>query len=282
MQNHTFGSKSLLFAFLITVLMAPWLAFAQVQDSDADGLTDVAEQEIYHTDPTNADTDTDGISDATEILKGYDPLTKTTPSNQPADIPLAWYIGRASGILAFILLSIVVINGLLISTRLVFHFLPPALNYEMHRSLSWMALLTVIGHFVSFTFDSFFQLTFLEALIPFSVTRTFMSAVGANIGIAIGLGTLGFYIILTQIITSELKNKLIKHSTWRKLHYLSFIGYLLFLGHGIAAGTDTKTWWMIWLYTLSGSLVLLLIIIRIVGSVKQAKKKRLAQTPHQS
>lgn len=42
-------------------------------DSDSDGLTD-AEEELYGTDPENPDTDADGYPDGSEVLKGYNPL----------------------------------------------------------------------------------------------------------------------------------------------------------------------------------------------------------------
>lgn len=45
-----------------------------VQDSDADGLADRDEEEIYGTDPSNPDTDSDSYSDGTEIQGGYNPL----------------------------------------------------------------------------------------------------------------------------------------------------------------------------------------------------------------
>ena len=49
-------------------------------DSDGDGLKDGLEVNVYHTDPLRADSDWDGVNDGAEVQWGYDPLN-------PHDIP---------------------------------------------------------------------------------------------------------------------------------------------------------------------------------------------------
>lgn len=51
-------------------------------DTDADGLTDVAETTVWFTDPTLADTDADGYSDGAEVANGYNPLGAGKLSDQ--------------------------------------------------------------------------------------------------------------------------------------------------------------------------------------------------------
>ena len=60
-------------------------------DTDADGLGDEEEEQLYGTDPLNYDTDGDGVNDGWEINFGYDPL------NGSDGAPLAlceWYEGN--------------------------------------------------------------------------------------------------------------------------------------------------------------------------------------------
>ena len=250
-------------------------ASAAVKDSDADGLTDQAESEIYLTNPKEADTDIDGVDDGTEILNETNPLKAEVSTDNSK---LAWQIGRASGILAFILLTIVVVNGLLMTTRMLFRIVPPAFNYETHRFLSWMAVLAVVGHFASFTLDEFLKLTLGESLIPFFLVRDFPSRLGFSLTWTVGIGVIAFYGILALVITSELRRFGFPVKKWRALHYTSFLAYILFLVHGITAGTDSREWWMIWMYSLSGVLVIGLTGLRIYTAV-QKKRAATAKSP---
>lgn len=68
MLKHFFFASFILF-FLIVLP-----AKAEVLDSDKDGLSDVDEIYIYHTDPQLPDTDGDGYLDNQEISKGFSPL----------------------------------------------------------------------------------------------------------------------------------------------------------------------------------------------------------------
>jgi hypothetical protein len=54
-------------------------------DSDRDGLTDQDERKTFGTDPTSADTDSDGLADGLENQLGTDPTSADTDSDGLAD-----------------------------------------------------------------------------------------------------------------------------------------------------------------------------------------------------
>lgn len=61
-----------LYTVCISLLLIPSFAFAEVVDTDNDGLSDNWEA-FYYTDPKNPDTDGDGYLDGSEIANGYSP-----------------------------------------------------------------------------------------------------------------------------------------------------------------------------------------------------------------
>lgn len=69
------------FSIILGIIAIPETTNATVKDSDADGLTNQGEIDIYHTDPENPDSDSDGFSDSDEVLAGSNPLdTNSTPA----------------------------------------------------------------------------------------------------------------------------------------------------------------------------------------------------------
>jgi hypothetical protein len=276
-HTSNMGNRSLFFFVIVmlaifSAVFSSYPATAAVRDSDFDGLSDTAEQTVYMTDPHVADTDGDGISDGAEVIAGTNPLDATSSQLSTLSKPdpgilgdpmkFSWYVGRASGILSFILLSLGVCFGLLMSSRFMTRLFLPATIYETHRFLSFSALVAVIVHATSFMFDNFFRMTLLEALVPFFLQRDYQTTLGFDIGKTVALGTIALYFMLLLILTSEFRSKM-PLKLWRATHYTSFIAYLLFIGHGFASGTDSREWWMQAIYIVSAVSVFGLILFRI-------------------
>jgi len=68
--------------------------------------------------------------------------------------------------------------------------------------------------------------------------------------------------------------KWIGQGMWRSIHYLSFGVFVAAVGHGILAGTDTTHPVAIGMYVASVASVLLLTVVRVIGSREPARPAR--------
>ena len=148
------------------------------------------------------------------------------------------------------------------SSRIFQKMISGAVAYELHRTLSWVALGAVFLHVGSFFFDDFLRIRLVEAVIPGVLKRSFTSALGYDMGLAVAFGIAGLYFMLILLLTSEFRAR-ISQRVWRRTHYVSFFAYITFVLHGFMAGSDSGETWVRVLYIVSLTLVSLLIVIRI-------------------
>ena len=262
-----------IFSFILLALFQYSFAENLQKDTDLDGISDKAEIEVYHTDPTKIDTDGDTVLDYREILDKTDPLD---PKSNKIEIakklaektPILWYVGRMSGIAAFIMFTLVICSGLLMTSKILLKFkfasVPEVMDGHQFNA-TFIAFSFVVLHIFSFILDDYFKLKIYEAFVPFLLKRDLNSALGFNISIPVSLGIIAFYLSLLLIITSQFRNKIISAKTWRLIHYSSFLFYIVFFVHGVLSGTDSKYPWMIAIYIISFVLVFSLVLLRIFG-----------------
>jgi len=237
------------------------LLISSNQDSDYDGLSDQAEKTIYHTDPFKADTDGDGYLDSTEVLMKSNPLdasdpasSLTAPVTAKTITSLPWYISRAAGITAYILMFFIVMLGAGMTTGYAYNYINPVKAWLIHKYLSLALGLTLLTHAFSLLFDKFMKFGWPDILIPFFSNYK---------PIFLSLGIFGFYLLLV-IIFSSLWFRLKYKRTWRGIHYTVYALFIFSLIHGFFMGTDSKTIWMQIIYAGTGLIFLGLLIYRFV------------------
>lgn len=239
------------------------------KDSDYDGLTDKAEINIYHTNPLKADSDSDGYLDSVEVLNGSNPLNPNDPASallsqtkQTLQTPLTsqnqsslpWYIARAAGIVAYLLMFFVVILGVGMTTSYIYKYINPVQSWLIHKYLSLALGIALLTHITALLFDNFIGLRLNDLLVPFTSNYR---------PILLGLGIIGFYILLVIIFTSIFF--LLKYKrTWRFVHYFVYLLFTLSLIHGLFIGTDSNTLVMKIIYYSTGLIFVSLLIYRFV------------------
>ena len=146
-----------------------------------------------------------------------------------ANLPLAWYVARAAGLVAFGLLTLSVWLGLAMSTRLLGPKRQKQL-FGLHRTLAWTGLTMVGLHVTALLLDPVMHFSLVTTLVPFA------SAWKPG---AVAMGVVAGWLSL-MLAASFRMRKWIGQKGWRRLHYASFGAFALALGHALVTGTDLK------------------------------------------
>lgn len=179
---------------------------------------------------------------------------------------LPWAVSRASGIVVFLLLTVSIVFGLGMSTRLAHRIIPKAMLYEIHSFVSVLTLLFVLVHAGFLLFDGYIAFGAQDILVPFASSyRPF----------ATGLGVISAWVLGAVTLSSWLRPRL-SYRMWRRLHYLSFAVWGAGLAHGVLTGTDTANPVVAQLYWSSAAAVAGLVTYRILFAL--AARNRLANT----
>ncbi|MDR7239789.1 putative ferric reductase [Neobacillus drentensis] len=140
-----------------------------------------------------------------------------------------WYMIRATGLAASLLLYLSVIIGLYSQVQKK-RKQKVTISLFLHESLANWALYLVIGHVGFLLIDSYISLQWFEVLIPFNTDYK---------PLPMALGALSFYFLIMTIVTSKVRKK-IGYQKWRKLHALNPILYIFVTIHGLLIGTDIQ------------------------------------------
>lgn len=282
--------KYLLIIFAAAIILVASVSEAQevrveykdgiVVDSDLDGLTDEGERQIYGTDPKKADSDGDGFLDGAEVLSGTDPGDDSSYPGRidmseirdvlDRETPWAWYISRASGLLAFIFLWLTILLGLSIRNPLLKKIIAPIYSFDLHVFTAGTAIFWAIIHGTVLLFDRFIGFGVKDVAIPYFSKTTF---VDTNY---LALGIMAFYAMVIMTVTSYLK-KYLNFWVWRVLHFLHPFTFIFVVLHGYVIGTDMKIPWVSFTYRLSAAFLVLIYFSSLVFVIAGRLKKKEGQ-----
>lgn len=140
-----------------------------------------------------------------------------------------WYLTRASGIVAWALLTASTLWGILLSTRLLKPYDRPAWLLDLHRWLGSLTVLIVSLHLASLVADSYVHFGVADVLVPM--------ATGWR-PLAVAWGIIATYLLIAVQVSSLLMNKLPK-KLWHGIHFASYIMFVSVSIHALTAGSDT-------------------------------------------
>lgn len=152
--------------------------------------------------------------------------------------PTFWVMARASGLLAYGLVTASVLAGVVLKARPFGKALRPAQVTDVHRFLAVLALGAIAVHGTSLVLDGTVRISALALLVPGLVPyRPLWTALGV---VAAELAVL--------VYASFSQRKRIGVRAWRLLHWLTYAVFALTTLHGLAAGSDTSRQWAPLLY----------------------------------
>jgi methionine sulfoxide reductase heme-binding subunit len=157
-----------------------------------------------------------------------------------------WLAARATGIVAYLLLTFQIVFGLILShpTNQTTWKLSKRL-FPWHENL-WVFVLAFVGvHTISLILDPFSGLGLAGAFIP---------GLSSYRSSPVALGTLATYALILTGVTARY-TKLLPAGFWLKIHRLTMGVFVLAWLHGILSGTDTPALRV--MYIASGLTVLL-------------------------
>ena len=152
--------------------------------------------------------------------------------------PTFWILARASGLTAYVLLTLSVLWGIVVKSRPFGNRFGQAAVVDTHRTLAALGLGALVIHTTSLVLDKTVrmpvQALFIPGLSPYR-----------HYSVAIGVLTAELMIV---VYASFSMRKRIGFKNWRRLHWIT---YALFAGgtaHGLLSGSDSGRTWALAIY----------------------------------
>ncbi|HEY8772248.1 MAG TPA: hypothetical protein VIM66_03660 [Candidatus Limnocylindria bacterium] len=169
------------------------------------------------------------------------------------DHTLSWEVARVGGLLAYLLTTISVALGLLLSLKAYSTRWPRVITNELHRYVTLLSLIFIGVHSLAVLLDPFTGFSLGEVLLPMTTHYR---------PLWIAFGIVGAYLSIA-IWLSEYVRKFVGYAWWHRFHMLAFVVFLLGTVHGLGAGSDSSAGWALLLYAGSVLVVAALVLVRL-------------------
>lgn len=165
-----------------------------------------------------------------------------------------WLVSRAAGIVALGLISVSVLIGLTMATKILRR---PGLGRKLarlHEHVALVALAAIVVHGASLLGDRWLRAGVKGLIVPFTMgyrpLYTGIGIVAAYLAVLLGLS---FYV-----------RRRIGTRLWRKLHRATALVWILGIAHTIGSGTDASTVWLRLMMLAFGAPIVFLLLMRLL------------------
>ena len=145
-----------------------------------------------------------------------------------------WYISRATGVVALLLMTAVLLLGLLVSRQGKLPGLPKFAVTGLHRNLSLIAVAFVGLHVLTAVTDGYVNIPLLSAVVPLSSPYE---------RLWLALGAVSLDLTLAIAVTSLVRNRL-RRKTWKAVHWLAYLSWPVAWLHSYGSASDLRGGWL--------------------------------------
>jgi sulfoxide reductase heme-binding subunit YedZ len=141
-----------------------------------------------------------------------------------------WYTSRATGVVALLLLTAVMLLGLLVTRQGRLPGLPRFAVGGLHRNLSLLSAVFVAVHVLTAVTDGYVNIPVTAAVVPLtsSYERFWL-----------GIGAVSFDLMLAAIVTSLLRRHL-SRKAWRAVHLTAYASWPVAWVHSVFTSGDLQ------------------------------------------
>ena len=141
-----------------------------------------------------------------------------------------WYVSRATGVVALLMLTAVMLLGVGVNRQGRLPGLPRFAVTGLHRNLSLLAVAFVAAHVLSAVADSYVTIPLTAAVVPFSSPYQ---------RLWLGVGAVSLDLMIAVTVTSLLRPYL-GRTLWRGVHWLAYALWPAAVAHSIGSSTDMR------------------------------------------
>jgi sulfoxide reductase heme-binding subunit YedZ len=145
---------------------------------------------------------------------------------------VTWYLARSTGLVLLAVFTASTVLGIVTTGVPAGGRVPRFASADLHRRLSILAMLLLVGHVAISVADSYVSISWLDGVLPFA---------GTYRPVWLGLGTLAADLLIAVTVTSALRYR-INPVAWRMVHLSAYAAWPLVLLHGLGTGSDTRRW----------------------------------------
>jgi len=145
-----------------------------------------------------------------------------------------WYMIRATGIVALVLLTVTTVLGLLSASRARTRRWPAFAQVDLHKRATLLALVFLVLHVAGAVMDTYVHVGVVSVLVPFTSSYQPLWT---------GLGAVAVDLLAAVAISSALRQR-IAPDLWRRLHWLAYGCWPFAMAHALGTGTDAPRLWM--------------------------------------